>query len=104
MDLTYLIGFIEWESAEATINQILPRSGNVLCPGFPVDGYRDRFNVIRFHMRGVRVIKDPVERYESENCLVWHIPSNQKTKVCHTLHNVCDNCKKVCLQIILYAR
>ena len=31
--------------------------------------------------------------------LVWHIPSNQKTKVCHTLHNVCDNCKKVCLQI-----
>lgn len=54
-------------------------------------------------MRGVRVIKDPVERYESEDCLVWHIPSNQKTKVCHTLHNVCDNCKKVCLQIILYA-
>ena len=66
MDLTYLIGFIEWKSAEATINQILPRSGNVLCPGFPVDGYHDRFSVIRFHMRGVRVIKDPVERYESE--------------------------------------
>ena len=59
----YLVGFIEWGSAEATINRILPSSRNVLCPGFPVDGYHDRFNVIRFHMRGVRVIKDPVECY-----------------------------------------
>lgn len=85
-------GLLDSVTAFQVVSQILPSEGFVLCPGFPPEGYMDRFNVIRFHMKGVRVI---TQQFEAENCQLWHKPSNWHVKVSRSLCDVCCNCKKV---------
>ena len=82
---------------QCAVSIIVPCTGFVLCPGFPLEGYNDRYNVIRFHMKGVHIITEPVQRYEAEGCLMWHKPSNRELKVGDALRDVCSNCKKVCI-------
>ena len=82
---------------QGAVSIILPSTGLVLCSGFPLEGYTDRYEVIRFHMKGVHIITEPVQRYEAESCLVWHKPSNREVKLGDALRDVCSNCKKVCV-------
>ena len=81
---------------QGAVSLILPSSGFVLCRGFPLEGYIDRHHVIRFHMKGVHIITEPIQRYEAVGCLMWHKASNRELKVGDALRDVCSNCKKVC--------
>ena len=46
-------------------------------------GYRDN----------VRILSQPVKRYESTSCLLWHQPCNVYARVGHELHDVCHECE-----------
>lgn len=82
---------------QGPVSLILPSTRFVLCPVFPLEGYKDRYNVIRFHMKGVHIMTELIQRYEAEGCLMWHKPSNHELKVGDALRDVCSNCKKVCM-------
>lgn len=93
-----IAGLIDSVAAfQGAVSLILPSTGFVLCPGFPLEGYNDRYKVVRFHMKGVHVMSEPIQRYEAEDCLLWHKPSNREQKVGDALRDVCTNCKKVCI-------
>lgn len=95
---TRLIDSVAFQGA---VSLILLSTGFVLCPGFPLEGYIDWYEVIRFHMKGVHIITEPVQCYEAEGCLMWHKPSNREVKVGEALWDVCNNCKKVCCAVLV---
>ena len=75
---------------------MVPGSGFVCCPGLPCEAYKDCYTVIRYHSNVLNVITQPVDRYESKNCSLWHQPprwSGLKDRV--ELKDTCTNCKKV---------
>ena len=95
------------------VNLICEKGGYVLCPGLKPSFYEDKTAVVGYDREGVRVFTFPVKRYESSKCLLWHCPTNKRTKtgkihthvqtkgftlllriVGHDLHDVCSECKK----------
>ncbi len=46
-----------------------------------------------YHRDNVRILSQPVKRYESTSCLLWHQPCNVFTRVGHELHDICHKCK-----------
>ena len=70
-------------------------SGYVLCPGLCASDYEDKQSDIRFQSSEVHIIHEPVVRYESHQCLLWHNPSNRRLNLLHKLYNMCSECKKV---------
>ena len=100
-----IVGLIRTEEElKEAINVLLPESGYILCPGIPVELYKDCVEVVRFHSKVVHCfLEPPFERYEAVSCLLWHRPPYKKMLHCHPIHNSCTSCKKVytymCLSI-----
>ena len=63
-----------------------------LCPGIASSFYEDKVKVIGYHRDNVRIISQPVTRYESTSYLLWHQPCNVFARVGHELHDVCQKC------------
>ena len=78
----------------SVVRMLLPDSGYVLCPGLCASDYEDKQSVIRFQSSEVHIIREPIVRYESNQCILWHNPSNRQLNLLHKLH-VCNECKKV---------
>lgn len=64
-----------------------------LCPGIDNSFYEDKVQVTGYHRDNVRILSQPVKRYESTSCLLWHQPCNVYARVGHELHDVCRECK-----------
>lgn len=81
---------INQEEADKLLDELSPR--HVLCPGL-LD-YKDKHTVLGYHPTHVRVLETPyLQRYDHENCPIWHIPSNLYSKSSHIVHNMCKHCK-----------
>ena len=76
------------ESFVALLEQILPTSPYVLCPGIP--DYCQKYGVIHRDVQGLQKICEgsAVLRYESEQCSKFHVPANQKTRPGERTYNV----------------
>lgn len=64
-----------------------------LCPGIDSSFYEDKVKVTGYHRDSVRMLSQPVKRYESTSCLLWHQPCKVFARVGHELHDVCHECK-----------
>ena len=64
-----------------------------LCPGIDSSFYEDKVKVTGYHRDNVRILSQPVVRFESASCLLWHQPCNVFARVGHEMHNVCHECK-----------
>ena len=65
---------------------------HVICPGLP--GYKDKFSVLGYHPSHVRVLETThVQRYDHEDCPIWHVPSMTYSKSNRTIQNMCKQCK-----------
>ena len=76
------------ESFIALLQQILPTSPYVLCPG--IADYFQQYSAIHRDIQGLQKIcsGSTVLRYESEQCSKWHVPATKKTTVPLTcVHN-----------------
>ena len=70
------------EGAPATmINLISKKGDHVLCPGLKPSFYEDKTATIGYDREGIRVLNFPIKRYESNKCLLWHLPTNKRTQV-----------------------
>lgn len=81
------------ESFVALLQQMLPTSPYVPCPGI-VDCCQ-QYGAIHRDVHGLQKICNgsTVLRYESEQCLKWHVPTNQKTRQGSRTYNMCVQCK-----------
>ena len=61
------IGLIRTEAElKEAVSILLPELGYVLCPGIPVEMYKDCLEVVRFHSREVQCLLEvPYERCEA---------------------------------------
>ena len=91
-----IVGLIRTEEElKEAINVLLPESGYILCPGIPVEMYKDCLEVVRFHSKEVHCfLESPFEHYEAVSCLLWHGPPYKKILQCHPVHDSCTSCKK----------
>ena len=65
---------------------------HVICPGLP--GYKDKYNVLGYHPSHVRILETThLQRYDHEQCPVWHVPSGTFSKRDRTIQNMCKQCK-----------
>ena len=81
------------ESFVALLQQILPTSSYVQCPG--IADYSQRYSTIHREVQGLQKISvgAMVLRHESERCFKWHVPANQKALPGHRTFNMCVQCK-----------
>ena len=81
------------ESFVALLEQILPTSPYVLCPG--IADYCQKYGAIHRDVQGLQKICEgsAVLRYESEQCSKLHVPANQKTRPGNRTYNMCIQCK-----------
>ena len=95
-DIYIHVGLIRTEAElKEAIKVLLPESGYILCPGIPVEMYKNCLEVVRFHSKVHCSLEPPFEHYEATSCLLWHRPPYKKTLQCHPMHNSCTSCKKV---------
>lgn len=69
------------------LNELLPSSGFVLCPGVT---YADS---IRFKTKNLIEYGPPFNKKCSNTCLLWHVPNNSRLSHDHVLFNCCQPCK-----------
>lgn len=78
------------EGAELLLKDLGPQY--VLCPGLP--DYEQKYDIIGYHVPHVRVMNTGhLKRYDHDNCLLWHVPTNLFAPSGHHLHNMCQHCK-----------
>ena len=78
------------------LQQMLPKSKYAVCPGIP--DYIERYSaLIRHPVKCLRKISigDELLRCESASCLLWHIPTDQRSILGERLFNVCAHYKNV---------
>ena len=76
------------------LDTMLPASGYVPCPG--LRNYQAEFGeFVRFHTKNLREWSLPFSRYDSNTCLLWHLPNNVKQSMSSPLFNCCPNCKSL---------
>ena len=77
------------------LQQILPGSSYTVCPG--IADFRQRYSAIHRDVQGLQKIcvGAAVLKYESEKCLKWHIPANQKVLASDRTFNMCIQCKNL---------
>ena len=74
------------------LDTLLPSSKFILCPG--IRDYEKEFGEsVRFQSKNLRVWTIPHQRHDSNQCLLWHKPSNVQLSADSPLHNCCTNCK-----------
>lgn len=78
------------EGVELLLSDLGPQY--VLCPGLP--DYEQKYDIIGYHIPHVRVMNaGQMKRYDHDNCLLWHVPTNLFSPSGHHLHNMCQHCK-----------
>ena len=78
------------------LQQMLPESKYAVCPG--ISDYIERYSSLIHHpVKCLRKISigDEILHCESVSCLLWHIPTNQRSIPGERLFNVCAHCKAV---------
>ena len=58
----------------------------VVCPGLPAKKYPSP-------AKRLRVVNEKYQR--DKDCLLWHIPKNQKSKIGSVTYNLCTPCKRL---------
>lgn len=84
------------ESLFKLLQQMLPMSKYAVCPGIP--DYIERYSaLVRHPIKCLRkiCIGDEILRCESVCCLLWHVPTDQRSIPGERLFNVCAHCKHV---------
>ena len=84
------------ESLFKLLQQLLPKSKYAVCPGIP--DYIERYSaLIRHPIKCLRKISigDEILRCESVCCLLWHMPTDQRSSPGERLFSVCAHCKNV---------
>lgn len=71
------------------LDQLLPCSGYVICPG--ITEYPSE---IRFKTKNLVEWGAPFNRKFSSTCSLWHIPNNSRQAVDSGGYNCCKQCKK----------
>lgn len=92
---TFQVHFTSAESGDysevlvkAKLEQLLPGSGYILCPGL-------RSYDLKFKSKNLRVWPNPLKRIDSKTCALFHVPQNSKLHPHHSLYNMCASCKKL---------
>lgn len=84
------------ESLFKLLQQMLPKLKYAVCPGIP--DYIERYSAFSHHpvkcLRKVSV-GDEILRCESVCCLLWHMPTDQRSIPGEQLFNVCAHCRNV---------
>ena len=92
-----------WRSSEAgpssevisLLDTLLSNSGYVVCPG--IRNYIATFeDYVRFESKNLRIWKNPLHRYDSHHCLLWHRPSGASSaqqKPDSSGYHVCGSCR-----------
>ena len=64
-----------------------------ICPGIP--DYEEIYQSLHHHPKQLQMVSigPKVIRYESSKCLIWHMPTNQKSTALDRRHNMCIECK-----------
>ena len=90
------------ESFVALLEQILPTSPYVLCPG--IADYCQKYGAIHRDVQGLKKICEgsAVLRYESEQCSKLHVPANKKNRPGNRTYNMCIQCKLLAKNIAWY--
>lgn len=76
------------ELVKARIDQLVPSSGYILCPGLKSYSQSD----LHFKPKNLK-------RFDSDSCLLFHIPHNGKLHPHHYLNNMCAPCKRLSNEI-----
>ena len=88
-----LIGIVQVDQTQFDEIFDLINGKYALCPGIDSSFYEDKLKVTGYHCDNVCILSQPVKRYKSTSCLLWHQPCNVYARVGHELHNVCHECK-----------
>lgn len=72
-------GIVTDHTALEVVKLVSESSDYVLCPGLKPSFYEDKTDVVGYDRGGVQVINAPIKRYESNKCLLWHVPTNKRT-------------------------
>ncbi len=83
-------GDYTFEAVRPFLDQLLMRSGYVVCPGLA-----EYPSGIRFKTKNVREWGLPFKRIDSQMCLLWHIPKNEKQPHGSQLRDVCMACRRL---------
>lgn len=84
------------ELVKARIDQLVPSSGYILCPGLKSYSQSD----LHFKPKNLRMWPSPFKRFDSDSCLLFHIPHNGKLHPHHYLNNMCAPCKRLSNEIL----
>ena len=83
------------------VQQLLPGSGYIICPG--IHDYSDRYSQqVRYcQFKSLQTIKigDKAVCYELINCRLWHKLPEVKGKTASRRHNMCNECKEIDLVV-----
>ena len=103
---TFQVYFTAYESGDyaqeivcAKLDQLVPKSGYILCPGLQCIQY-DLFH----KSKKLRIWQTPFKRIDSSSCEMFHIPKNDKLHQYHQLIDMCASCKKLYNQYSLIKR
>lgn len=77
-------------SVTSLLNQLLPDSGYVTCPG--ISRYPSELS---FKTKHLREWGDPFNRTDSDICELWHLANNNRQLPSSALYNVCRLCKQL---------
>ena len=78
------------ETINRYLEQMLPSSGYHVCPGI----MKYPHETIRFHTKNLREWGIPfINRVDSKQCELWHIPNNVHHPAGDQLHNTCQKCR-----------
>jgi hypothetical protein len=83
------------KSFVSLLQQILPDSSYAVCPG--IADFSQRYSAVHRDVQGLQkvCVGGAVFKYESEKCLKWHIPANQKALASDRTFNMCIQCKNL---------
>ena len=74
-----------------------PAGGYKFCPGIDTGLYETRYlSVIRYDLKSVREISDPIARIDSEMCTLWHKLACNSNLIERGMDTVlCQACKRL---------
>ena len=87
-------GSYDEELVKARLDQLVPSSGYILCPGLQSS------DLMHVMSKNLRRWPSPFKRVDSKNCTLFHIPQNRKLHPHHHLKNMCTSCKTLSNQVL----
>lgn len=83
-------GDYAFETVQPYLDQLSVKSGYTLCPG--IGQYPPE---LRFKTKNLREWGIPFTRADSQMCLLWHLPNNEKYPHGDKLRDVCTACRRL---------